>query len=158
MKKEKTAMLGLAATSAMTLFSYIISERKGKNFKEPLLLSGFLKNSGFTTEKGAANWAGWLTHYAVGEALALAHPYAWRKTHSGPSVGSGLTLGALAGLGGIAIWHLCFKMHPQPPKTNHYRFYGHLFLAHIVFSLTMSLGYKKIGTRISDYPHSNFNS
>jgi hypothetical protein len=38
MKANKIIVSGLAATSLMTLFSYIVSACKEKNFKEPQLL------------------------------------------------------------------------------------------------------------------------
>jgi hypothetical protein len=35
-------------------------------------------------------------------------------------------------------------MHPNPPKKNRNRFFGHLLLAHIVFGVFSALTYKSI--------------
>jgi hypothetical protein len=61
-----------------------------------------------------------------------------------PTVRTALTLGVLSGVVAVASWNLIFKAHPQPPETDFKRFYGHLILAHLVFSLvTVKSGGKK---------------
>ena len=85
----------------MTLFSYILSLLKVKNFKEPLLLGKLLKRSGL--EKTIAKFTGWTVHYAVGLLFAEMYALLWEKTDIPPSASTGLVLGGLSGLAAILV-------------------------------------------------------
>lgn len=56
---------GIAGTSCMTLFSYITSEKKNRNFKEPKLLDKLI-NRLTSLDKTSTIVAGWVTHYTIG--------------------------------------------------------------------------------------------
>jgi hypothetical protein len=132
MNPKKIVLPGLTATSLMTLFSYAVSEYKAKNFKEPQLLAGLLKDA--LPAKELALLAGWATHYSMGITWASVFQFLFERTTTKPNFKNGLLLGGLSGLTAIVIWRLAFKIHPDPPRTHYKRFYAHLFLAHLVYS------------------------
>lgn len=123
----------------MTLFSYIVSEAKGKNFKEPVLLAALEKDALPEAAKEFALSAGWSTHYSIGIMWALLYEYLWQNTNIKPTVKSGLILGGLSGLTGILIWGFAFKIHPNPPRIDYRKFYGHLLLAHFIYSISVTI-------------------
>jgi hypothetical protein len=135
------------ATSAMTLFSYVVSEKENKNFKEPQLLGTFLRNSCDCQKVIASDrlWklAGWGLHYGIGLGFAAGYKSFIGLTGAKTSFRNGLLYGALAGVTGILTWQSLFKIHPSPPKTHRTMFYGQLFVAHLIFGLTMSAMEKK---------------
>lgn len=128
---------GLAATSAMTLFSYIVSDRQDENFREPDLLAAFLKKS-FDTGKEISPPLGWATHYLIGTGFATGYTLLLRLAGTRPSSKNGILYGALAGATGLAWWKVLFENHPNPPKTHRKGFYAQLIIAHLIFGLTLS--------------------
>lgn len=132
----KTFVSGFAGTSAMTLFSYAVSDDKAKNFKEPELLGLLMKDS--MDRKNLAVPAGWLTHYSIGITWAAVFELVWCRSNVKPNKKSGIVLGSFSGLMAIMIWKAVFNIHHKPPKIDYNRFYGHLFLAHIVYSLSVN--------------------
>ncbi|HEY0067349.1 MAG TPA: hypothetical protein VGB46_08300 [Flavisolibacter sp.] len=66
-----TVTRGLAATSLMTLFSYLVSEYRRKNFREPELLGDMVQPA--VEKKELAQPAGWGIHYGFGLTWALVH-------------------------------------------------------------------------------------
>ena len=141
MQVTKIIAAGITGTSAMTLFSYIISALKEKNFKEPELLSKLMFRIVPDMKKDESDIAGWNTHYLVGLAFAAVYAQLWSKTKMKPTPINGAILGGLSGLLAIAVWKLTFKAHPAPPKTDYKRYYGHLFVTHIIFGAFASMGY-----------------
>jgi hypothetical protein len=129
---NKILTSAIAGTTAMTLFSYIVSDSKKENFREPEVLAKMIKKLVPQTEKETAQLEGWLTHYGIGLLFCLMYVYLW-KNRIYPTLKSGLLLGAASGGLGIAAWHLTFKAHPNPPFKNLKKYYGHLFLAHLIF-------------------------
>lgn len=138
MNVVKTLLSGIVATSAMTLYSYAVARKKEENFREPELLAeladDFLPGS---AEKMALP-IGWMAHYQVGMGLALALQAYWQKTHTRQTLLNGLISGAVAGLGGITVWELTFRMHPREPKIPYTRFYGQLLIAHMIYGMTLA--------------------
>jgi hypothetical protein len=139
MKANKIIVSGLAATSLMTLFSYIVSAYKEKNFKEPQLLAALEKNALPAEAKSLALPAGWSTHFGVGIVWAGVYEYLWQNTDIKPTLKSGLVLGGLSGVTGVLIWRAAFKMHPDPPRIEYGRFFGHLILAHLVYGIAATM-------------------
>jgi hypothetical protein len=136
MKTSKILIPGVAATTLMTLFSYVLSKAEHKNFKEPELLRGLMEDK--MPGKGLALPAGWITHYTMGISWATVFEVLFREAHVKRNLKNGLVLGALSGLTGIVIWRLAFKIHPNPPRTDYKRFYIQLLLAHLVYALTVT--------------------
>lgn len=136
MKANKILLAGVTGTTMMTLFSYIVSNAKDRNFKEPELLAALLKD--VLPDKRLALPAGWSTHYSMGISWAVVFQFLFEKTTIKPDIKTGLVLGVLSGLTGIIVWRLAFKMHCKPPKIDFKKFYGHLLLAHLVYSITVT--------------------
>lgn len=142
----KTLLSSVMGTSTMTLFSYAASEKKHEQFKEPVLLHklfrrGLLSLSGKRNGRGS-RFDGWILHYVAGFLFSTAYDRIWKETKVAPSIPSGIILGAISGLAGIAIWDLTFRMHPNPPKVNIKDYYKHLMAAHVVFGIFAALGYR----------------
>lgn len=143
MKIKKIVLAGTVGTSAMTLFSYAVSEYIDKNFKEPRVLGTLLERVLFTGRR-TTEPAGWLLHYGMGLVFTSAYDFIWRRTGIKPTIKSGLIMGGVSGLVGIGVWDLTFKTHPNPPALNLKRYYGHLILAHLIFGAFTALGYRNI--------------
>ncbi|WP_423146036.1 hypothetical protein [Rubrolithibacter danxiaensis] len=158
MKATPIVSSGLTGTSAMTLFSYIVSENKEKNFKEPEVLAQLLQNMLPQIKKEPTQVAGWSMHYSMGMIFALIYEYLWQERKVKPTIKNGLILGGLSGLAGIMVWKLVFKIHPNPPKLHFNRYYGHLFLAHLVFGTFAAIGHNLVQNKgLSHYPGKSIN-
>lgn len=143
MNIKKTLAAGVAGTSMMTLFSYIVSGAKKKNFIEPEVLFDLLKRLPLTERKKILRIVSWMGHYDMGLTFAVIYDMIWRKSKIKPSAKSGAVLGGLSGIAGIVIWDGIFKFHPNPPDFHLKRYYGHLLLAHIIFGAFAGITYKK---------------
>ena len=133
---------GIVGTSAMTLFSYLVSERKNKNFREPELLGQLIERLPIKSSNQSAHIAGWAIHYAIGISFMVCYSKIWEHTRSKPTLSSGALLGAVNGLVGVSGWKLMFEAHPNPPAKELKPFFGHLILAHVVFGVFNVIGYK----------------
>ena len=140
MNKIKILSSGLLGTTAMTAFSYLVSDKKNKNFREPVVLSQLANRLIPELEKHDSKLAGWLSHYGVGILFAAAFDQVWNRTRTRPSLASGLVLGALSGLTGLATWKTTFKAHPNPPLKNMRSFLSHLMEAQLVYGLFAAIG------------------
>lgn len=139
-------MSGALGTSTMTLFSYAAARKKDKQFEEPVLLHKlFRRGLSSLSDKingGGDRFDGWLLHYIAGFLFSTAYDRIWKETKVAPTVTSGVLLGAISGLAGIAIWNLTFKMHPDPPDVDRKGYYKHLMAAHVIFGMFAALGYR----------------
>jgi len=144
MNVAKTLLSGIIATSAMTLYSYAVSRKKDENFREPELLAELADDFLPASARDLATPAGWMAHYNVGLGLALALEAYWKKKGKKRSVLNGVLAGTVAGLGGIMVWELTFRLHPREPVIPYHRFYGQLLLAHIVYAVTLAEMQKKL--------------
>ena len=140
----KIVTSGIAATTAMSAFSYLVSEEKKKNFREPEVLGTLLKRRVSGLSKPAANAVGWGAHYGTGLVFAGLYDQLWKKTTVKPTVLSGAVLGAASGLAGILIWKATVALHPDPPVKAYKKYHKHLFLAHIVFGIAAAQAYRCI--------------
>ena len=139
----KTILLtGTVATSIMTSFSYLLSGKEKKNYREPELLASLLEKGWPDLQRKQGLPAGWATHYALGIIWAIAHELILEKTPLKPGPPSALLLGAFGGLTGIIIWGMLFKSNPQPPKIDYRSFYRQLVLAQLIFSTTVVILHK----------------
>jgi hypothetical protein len=141
-KPTEVILSGIAGTSLMTLFSYLVSETNKENFREPELLGKLLHRALQTETKENSHFAGWNLHYLVGVMFAFAYSRIWEKTTIKPSVKSGSILGLVSGILGMTIWKICFTIHPNPPKINFKKYYGHLLITHVIFGVFTAIAYK----------------
>jgi hypothetical protein len=135
---RNTVLAAIAATSTMTLFSYIVSKKEGENFKEPELLGEFI-NKSFDTSKKASEPLGWVVHYITGVGFTGAYKMLLSLTNRKPNVQNGISFGTFAGAIGVLTWNTLFKNHSNPPKTHRIGYYAQLMIAHLIFGLTLSI-------------------
>jgi hypothetical protein len=127
----------------MTMFSYLVSEKKNKLFKEPVLLNVLLgKVKSSDLQRNDKNPEGFIIHYLVGLFFAAVYDQVWKKTKLKPTLQSGLLLGGINGLLAVGVWKATFKLHPRPPLIDYKKYYNHLLLAHLVFGAFTVLGYR----------------
>jgi hypothetical protein len=143
MQPPKTLISAVVGTSAMTIFSYLVSRTENKNFREPEILGQLVDRLPTRTSKNFAQVAGWGAHYAAGMVFEVLYAELWKRDNKiKPTVASGALLGAASGLAGILVWKVAFEVHPNPPAKNLKKFFGHLMLAHVVFGVFSALTYK----------------
>lgn len=140
----KILISGIVGTSAMTLFSYLVSESKNKNFKEPEVLAQLAKRLPTDVSKETAQLSGWSMHYGIGLTFVLLYMMYMEQSDLKSSWTSGTLLGLISGLIGIGGWKLMFEGHPNPPAKNLKSFFGHLLLAHIVFGVFSALTHRAL--------------
>lgn len=126
----------VAGTSAMTLFSYYLSYKTDKQFKEPVLLNQLLRIS------NRNSLAGWNLHYLIGFLFTAGSHSFWKCKKIDPTFHSGLLLGLMYGFIGILGWHILFKLHSNPPSIKLRMYFFHLLAAHVIFGLGSTAGYK----------------
>jgi len=126
----------IAGTAAMTAFSYFLSDRKSKDFREPALLAKMISRAFPETERSFSKTAGWMLHGSMGILFAYLSKKMIRKLQSPYDFSNQVFIGAANGVTGVIGWKLAFSLHPNPPKIQFNRFYQHLVLTHIVFTLT----------------------
>ena len=137
MKTSSILLSALAGTAAMTAFSYLISGKQNRNFKEPELLGKAVERALPAVGKEPAQFAGWLLHVGTGVIFAAATERMWLRARANRNIGQVLGIGIVNGAAGMIMWEILFKLHPAPPKHRPAKFFGHLLLAHIVFSGTV---------------------
>lgn len=142
MRSTSTLTAGILGTSAMTASSYLVSYAKDNNFKEPEILGKLIRRLHRSMGNGASLWAGWGLHYLVGLLFAEMYTPLWQKDILQPTEKNGLVLGGISGLAAILIWKFTLEVHPDPPKLKFRKYAGHLFVAHLIFGLFATLGYK----------------
>jgi hypothetical protein len=135
---------GLVGTSIMTAFSYAVSKKRKKNFKEPELLSSLLQNWYPVFESKYADVAGWNFHYAMGEAWTIIYVLLLKTLHRKPSFYRSLLFGYFGGIVAVGTWKMLFKLNPNPPKILFREFYLQLVIAHLCFSTSMSKVYSTL--------------
>lgn len=141
MQTGKILISAIVGTSVMTLFSYLVSESKNKNYGEPEVLGELIKRLPKSGSKESARMAGWGMHYAIGILFVACYSEIWQQTKVKPSLTSGMLLGAANGVAGVTGWKLMFEAHPNPPAKNLKPFFGHLMLAHVAFGVFCALTY-----------------
>jgi hypothetical protein len=142
MNVTKVITAGIVGTSMMTLFSYWISEDKDKQFREPALLAILLKRMLKSNDDGPFLLSGWIIHYNVGLLFTLLYDKLWQKTNAKPTVVNGMVLGILCGLFGKEVWKTVLRLHPNPPLIDKKAYFSHLILAHAIFGIFVTLGYR----------------
>jgi len=132
------ALAGFLGTSVMTVFSYILSHLSADNFREPQLLGKLLQGTLLPINSPISRPAGWVCHYSFGLGLATVFHNSWKHRENATPVLSGLIAGACSGTAAVIWWHNAFRLHPHPPLLRHDRFYLQLFIAHMLYSITVA--------------------
>ena len=129
----------LAATSAMTLFSYLISETFRKLYKEPLLLEFLMSSLDFKLSGRQKAIVSWSLHYFIGLLFVILYylPIWLESDWYQVTIESGLIFGCIVGSVGIAGWNIMFRLSPMDPPADTGGYYLQLFFAHIIFALTV---------------------
>jgi hypothetical protein len=137
---KKILSSGIIGTSAMTIFSYLVSELMSENFREPEIMTTLIKNL-LLTAKQYSPYLAWSLHYIIGFSFVLIYVRLWDNNKLKPNIETGLFLGAVTGIVGIIGWYFTLKIHPNPPIINLKHFFILLFFAHIVFGIFAVIGY-----------------
>jgi hypothetical protein len=151
-RRLTAALLG---TSLMTALSYIASMKKNEQFREPELLATLLQRIAPDLKKRHARLSGWLIHYSVGLLFSGVYDKVWTKTKMDPTLKSGLLLGGISGIAGSIVWKTTFIIHPDPPRNDRVKFYGHLIIAHLIFGVGAVAGYQLGGKSWRNLPEAN---
>lgn len=126
------------ATSAMTLFSYIISEIFKKLYKEPVLLEFIIRGFHFKIVEKLRIVLSWFIHYLIGFIFVVFYylpiwlDCAWYEI----TFFSGFIFGSIIGIIGISGWHFMFKLSPTNAAQNRKGYYLQLYVAHVIFGIT----------------------
>ncbi|MXV52402.1 hypothetical protein GS399_15615 [Pedobacter sp. HMF7647] len=144
MKTLKVASSTITATTLMTMYSYLLSAKKGKDFREPEILAKLIKRLFPGMDNASCRLSGWSAHYLVGLVFVLIYSELWEKTKLKPTLINGLILGGLSGVFGVTVWNLTLKLHPNTPAIDEKRFFGQLLPAHLVFGLFAVIGYRLV--------------
>lgn len=140
-KMKKTVAMSFIATTGMTLASYLISVLKNEKFLPALILNQLIYPK---KQPGKAHKIeGYLLYWLIGLGFSSVYKPIWDKSLFRPSATSGLILGFLNGIKGIAGWHLMLKTHPTPPPIKFKPFYLQLLAAHILFGYLNQMIIKK---------------
>jgi len=126
----------IAGTAAMTAFSYFLSDKESKDFREPALLAKMIRRAFPETKKPFSKTAGWMMHVSMGILFAYLSKRMIRKLHLPHDLSNDVFIGVTNGIAGAIAWKLAFSLHPNPPKIHFSKFYQHLVLAHIIYTLT----------------------
>jgi hypothetical protein len=133
---------GVVGTTVMTIFSYILSSKRKKNFKEPELLDIMIRRIPGIKEKETM-LAGWLFHYTAGLSWTVVFAAVFGKLEKQPSLYNEVIFGLCGGIAAIFIWEGFFKLHPNPPRTDIREFYSQLIVAHLLFTVATGESYKR---------------
>lgn len=134
MKTGNILLAALAGTTSMTLFSYLVSRKKNKDFKEPKLLGKMVYRAIPDIKKRTAKVAGWSLHCGTGLAFTIAYKVLLDDTKLKSNLPEAVLLGIANGIVAVGIWGTVFILHPDPPEIHFKRFFGHLILAHVFFA------------------------
>lgn len=134
MKVGNTLLAAIVGTTAMTLFSYLVSRKKNKDFREPRLLAKMVFRAFPQITKKDSKVVGWILHCSTGLAFTIIYKIFLENTKLKSNVPEGMVLGFVSGLVAVGVWKAAFSLHPDPPQIKFRDFYGHLILAHIIFA------------------------
>jgi hypothetical protein len=126
------------ATSCMTACSYLLSYVTKKNFREPEILAGMIRNvCGHPRGQASFLPTGWLLHYLFGAAWSPVQYsiHLYRKPKTGNP--DALLFGACGGIIGIWAWDLMMHRAKYAPPVRKRDFYSQLVVAHLIYSLTL---------------------
>lgn len=142
----KSLIVGLIATSVITIFSYRFSPWRDGKLNEPKLLNYLiiLNVSGKITGM-PSRVVGWIIHYFIGILLALIFDLLIDHGILKAEIWSGLLYGLVTGIIGVAGWTCLIISHRKLLLNFTVEFYNHIILAHILFGLMAVLIYQIFG-------------
>lgn len=139
MSLRKILWAGTLGTSTMTLFSYAVSKKTGKQFSEPELLEKFLKRKGL--KRSSALLSAWVVHYTIGSLFVKIYDLIWKRRSINPKANNGAILGAISGIVAIIVWKNALRSARMLKPIFRNEYYFQLFLAHVIFGITAALTY-----------------
>lgn len=126
----------LAATTLMTLFSYVTAGLLKQPYKKPFLLAALL--SYFNMNNNRMNrMLGWLMHYTIGFLFVLVFDFLLKAGILTATWKSALLFGTVMGIIGVTVWHTMFDLSKEKRHMDYKRYYIQLFLAHLLFAFVM---------------------
>lgn len=134
----------VAGTTLMTIFSYLLSYKRKRNFGEPELLGSLLGGRVPAATNLSAKIAGWALHYITGTAFTITYAFALQLIKKEPSLVKGFVFGILSGSISIVMWKIFFLSDKKIAKLKDDEFFLQLFLAHIVFGIITSQTYARL--------------
>jgi hypothetical protein len=132
----------IAATSAMTLFSYVVSASARELYKEPVLLTYILSSLKLEVSPQIKMLLAWLLHYLIGLFFVVVYHYLWVCEVVEMSWPAAFVLGAASGIIGILGWVFMFKIVSQKPNIDIKGYYVQLFFAHVIFGIVAFFVYQ----------------
>ena len=135
---KKVLFSGIIGTSAMTIFSYLISELMSDNFREPEIQTVLIGNI-LPTIKQFAPYLAWSLHYFIGFGFIYVRLWDYNKLRT--NITSAILLGAVSGIIGIIGWYVTLIMYPDLPIINPKYFFILLFFAHIILGIFAMIGH-----------------
>lgn len=124
----------LAATTAMTLFSYVVSALSGKWYNEPQLLQFVFSQSRWAMSSGLKFAAAWILHYVIGLVFVMVLDLIVETPLPELAFTSTLIFGTIIGTIGILGWEMMFRWAVKPVETDRAGYYSQLFIAHLIFA------------------------
>lgn len=139
----KLLVIGIVATTCMTLFSYILSNIRNRQFREPELLNILLsKATLFKVKLPQKSSIGWIIHYLIGLIFVVIFEILWKLKFIPISITSGAIFGFIAGIIGVFGWKLFFYLSKKPSEiTWNIEYYLQLIVAHIIFGISTAILY-----------------
>lgn len=131
-------LAGGAATLAMTVFSYLVSNIFSKRYREPLLLNYMIRGSESMEKVGRRSYWGYIIHFIIGWILAFLFYFLLEIDMAELNVRSGIIFGFISGIIGSGAWFIIFKTNSNPPKINLGGYFFQLLIAHVIFGATLS--------------------
>ncbi|WP_299392095.1 hypothetical protein [uncultured Gelidibacter sp.] len=133
----------IVAVLCMTFFSAIWSAVSGNEFREPTLLSILMQKHPriHVSEQSAYVW-GWVIHFLFGVAFLLFYQLLWKFTNAPRTLVWSVIFGSVLGVLGILGWKILFSIVNFSSQFKYQQYYVHIFLAHIVFSVTAFVVYQ----------------
>ena len=130
---------GILGTVVMTGFSHVVESLTDHKFNEAHLLNGLIKRLRSTAPNiGDNHYLGWVIHFAIGISMAAILYCYYIYLADSISIWTGLFLGFILGIIGIAGWYLIISYHDNPPKIDWKFFFIQLVVAHIIFGVTVT--------------------
>ena len=137
----KVVIASVIATSVMTVMSYAVSNYLGRQYREPVLLRYFLDSFNLSWTARSSIILSWLLHYSIGIALVTAYQMYWSFVIIENPWWNLALLAVITGLIGVGSWKVIFKMCKYKPHIDYLGYYIHIFLVHLIFTITATFTY-----------------
>lgn len=126
----------LVSVIIMTLFSALISQLSGNEYREPNLLSKLISGNELgIKEKPFHIVMGWVIHFSIGLLFFSIYTLLYQFTDQMKSMFWTCLIGFLFGGIGILGWTIAFKISSNPPNIEFKGFSLQLLFAHIIFCI-----------------------